>query len=93
MRRTVLLLTCLTTIGLLTDLVAQRPARAVAVPPTVVVDKDVMVAARDGVKLATDIYRPARDGQPTPGRFPVIVERTPYDKESGANIRRGAFFA
>jgi uncharacterized protein len=92
MRRKVLLLTCLT-ISLLTDLVAQRPARAVAVPPTVVIDKDVMVAARDGVKLATDIYRPARDGQPTPGRFPVIVERTPYDKEGGGNIRRGIFFA
>ena len=39
-----------------------------------------MVAMRDGVRLATDIYRPARDGKPIEGRFPVIIERTPYDK-------------
>jgi putative CocE/NonD family hydrolase len=35
---------------------------------------------RDGVLLATDIYRPARGGKPAPGRFPVILERTPYGK-------------
>ena len=41
---------------------------------------DVMVRMRDGVRLATDVYRPARDGRPLPGRFPVILERTPYGK-------------
>lgn len=41
---------------------------------------DVMVRMRDGVRLATDIYRPARNGKPVPGRFPVILERTPYGK-------------
>jgi putative CocE/NonD family hydrolase len=41
---------------------------------------DVRVRMRDGVHLATDIYRPARGGQPVPGRFPVILERTPYGK-------------
>jgi putative CocE/NonD family hydrolase len=41
---------------------------------------DVMVPMRDGVRLATDVYRPARDGKPLPGRFPVILERTPYGK-------------
>ncbi|HEY1929650.1 MAG TPA: CocE/NonD family hydrolase [Caulobacteraceae bacterium] len=45
-----------------------------------IVSSDVMIAMRDGVKLATDIYRPARDGRPVPGRFPVILERTPYGK-------------
>ncbi|MGC2657971.1 MAG: CocE/NonD family hydrolase [Bryobacteraceae bacterium] len=39
-----------------------------------------MVAMRDGVKLATDIYRPARDGAAVDGKFPVILERTPYNK-------------
>src|SRR4051812_27644710 len=43
---------------------------------------DVMVAARDGVKLATDVYLPARNGVLAPGRFPAIVERTPYNKDS-----------
>lgn len=49
-------------------------------PYDMVVESDIMVAARDGVKLATDVYRPARDGKPLPGRFPVILERTPYGK-------------
>lgn len=45
-----------------------------------IVDRDVMVPMRDGVRLATDIVRPSRaDGQEdTP--LPVIMERTPYDK-------------
>ena len=41
---------------------------------------DVMVRMRDGVLLATDIYRPARGGVPLPGAYPVILERTPYGK-------------
>lgn len=41
---------------------------------------DVMVAMRDGVRLATDIYLPPgyRAGRDAP--LPVIVERTPYGK-------------
>jgi putative CocE/NonD family hydrolase len=41
----------------------------------VLVEADVMVPMRDGVRLATDIYRP------TQGRHPVILERTPYGKK------------
>ena len=37
-------------------------------------------ALRDGVKLATDVYRPARNGKAVAGRFPVILERTPYGR-------------
>jgi predicted acyl esterase len=44
------------------------------------VAKNVMVTMRDGVRLATDVYRPALNGQPVPGKFPAILERTPYDK-------------
>ena len=36
-----------------------------------VVARDVMVAMRDGVKLTTDIYRPARNGMAEAGKFPV----------------------
>ncbi len=46
----------------------------------VVAEKDIMVPMRDGVRLATDLYFPARDGQPLPGKFPAIFHRTPYDK-------------
>jgi putative CocE/NonD family hydrolase len=35
--------------------------------------KEVMIAARDGVKLHTEIYTPKG-----PGPFPIIFERTPY---------------
>jgi len=50
----------------------------------VTVMKNVMVPMRDGVKLAVDIYRPSRNGQPIEGSFPVILTRTPYNKEDAA---------
>ena len=50
----------------------------------VVESKDVMIPMRDGVKLAADIYRPARGGYAADGKFPVILMRTPYNKESSA---------
>ncbi|WP_409598284.1 CocE/NonD family hydrolase [Paracoccus hibiscisoli] len=42
-----------------------------------------MVVMRDGVRLATDIHMP--DG---PGPWPVILERTPYDRQgvSGSEV-------
>jgi hypothetical protein len=46
----------------------------------VAVVKDVMITMRDGVKLSCDIYRPALNGVPVEGKFPVILERTPYGK-------------
>lgn len=39
-----------------------------------------MVAMRDGVKLACDVYRPGLNGCPAEGKFPAILERTPYSK-------------
>jgi predicted acyl esterase len=44
---------------------------------------DVMVAMRDGVRLATDVYSPA-----DPGRYPVILERTPYNKTAPSRSER-----
>src|SRR5258708_32665490 len=41
------------------------------------VERDIMVRARDGIHLATDLYLP-----PVGGPFPVILERTPYDKSA-----------
>ena len=41
----------------------------------VVVEHDVGTTMRDGVVLRADVYRPD-----APGRFPVLVVRTPYDK-------------
>ena len=33
-------------------------------------ETNVMIPLRDGVRLATDIYRPALNGKPVEGRFP-----------------------
>lgn len=52
----------------------------------VLATKSVMVPMRDGVRLSTDIYRPALNGMPAPQRFPVLVERTPYDRSYGETI-------
>ena len=41
-----------------------------------------MVSMRDGVRLATDVYRPARNGEHVSGAFPVLLERTPYGKNN-----------
>jgi len=59
----------------------------------VIVERQVMVPLRDGVNLATTIYRPASRGMPAPGRFPVIVERTPYDRQLLYFHLTGQFFA
>ena len=52
---------------------------------------DVMVAMRDGVRLATDLYLPARDRKLAPGKWPTILMRTPYNKAGDEND--GRYFA
>ena len=56
--------------------------------------ENVMVAMRDGVRMATDIYRPARDGRPLADRRPVLLHRTPYNKaETEATSGQCRWFA
>ena len=59
----------------------------------VILDSDVMVSMRDGIRLATDIYFPATDGRMAEGKFPVILERTPYEKASPGSVTKGKYFA
>jgi putative CocE/NonD family hydrolase len=47
----------------------------------VVFERDVAVSMRDGVKLRADIYRPE-----APGKFPVLLQRTPYNKYRGVEF-------
>jgi uncharacterized protein len=55
------------------------PAPGVRAQSYAVIAQDgVSMKTRDGVTLYSDIYRP-RD----PGKFPVILMRTPYDKSVG----------
>jgi putative CocE/NonD family hydrolase len=56
----------------------------------VVVEKNIMIPMRDGVRLAADLYRPARNGKPVSGRFPAILTRTPYNKDG--NDREGRYY-
>jgi predicted acyl esterase len=48
--------------------------------PAYTLDTGVMVPMRDGVRLATDIYRPAE------GAAPTLLARTPYDKDHVAGF-------
>ncbi|GIW92695.1 MAG: antibiotic hydrolase [Pirellulaceae bacterium] len=57
----------------------------------VAVESNVWVTMRDGVRLATDIYRPAREGRPVEDRFPVILTRTPYNKDGSRAV--GNYYA
>jgi uncharacterized protein len=54
-----------------------RPPFAASAHP-VIVEKNVEARMRDGVVLRADVYRPD-----TPGRFPVLLQRTPYSKNPG----------
>jgi putative CocE/NonD family hydrolase len=54
--------------------------------PDVVHESDVMMQARDGIELATDIYRPANGNTPSAERLPVLLHRTPYDKQAPATV-------
>ena len=56
----------------------------------VAVERSIMVPMRDGVRLATDLYRP----KDAAGALPTILIRTPYNKSANRNGDASAnFFA
>lgn len=59
----------------------------------VVVQANVMIPMRDGILLATDIYRPAVDGEPTDERLPVLLTRTPYGRDRERSVETAEHFA
>ena len=68
-----------------------------AIPYEVISSNNVMIAMRDGIKLATDIYFPASNRQIVVQPFPIILMRSPYNKtgaKSDANFfaARGYIF-
>ena len=60
--------------------VASRSADA-AETYAVTIEHDVSTTMRDGTILHADVYRPRTDGT-----FPVLLERTPYDKSGSAGF-------
>ncbi|MGE0552742.1 MAG: CocE/NonD family hydrolase [Gemmatimonadales bacterium] len=71
----------------------QRPNLPLDLPKPIhefAVTRNVMVPMRDGIKLATNLYLPRGAGE----RLPVILMRTPYNKETYVGATRPAeFFA
>lgn len=51
----------------------------------IIIEHDVAMKTRDGVTLRADIYRPAGDGP-----FPVLLQRTPYNKDNAAGFAHRA---
>ena len=51
----------------------------------VIVERNIEVPMRDGTVLRSDIWRPDAAGQ-----FPVLIERTPYDKTASSESSLGA---
>ena len=53
----------------------------------VAVEKDQVMRTRDGICLRADVYRPD-----APGRFPVLLVRTPYDKGAEMALTEKDYF-
>lgn len=68
---------CLALLGLLLATSCLQAAESYEVT----VERDVIAKMRDGVILRADIYRPKSNGQ-----FPVLLERTPYNKSMDADF-------
>src|SRR5882724_13068480 len=52
-----------------------------AEPYAVTIERGAIAKMRDGVQLRADIYRPK-----TEGKFPVLLQRTPYNKSFGTDF-------
>lgn len=70
-------------LGWICSFVALAGAAAAQERFEVKIDSGVRAAMRDGVELVADVYRPAAEGT-----FPVLVQRTPYDRKGTASQAR-----
>jgi predicted acyl esterase len=57
-------------------------------PAGVILEKNIMVPMRDGVKIAVDIYKPAV----SEGPWPVILAYSPFQKERSFESAKPAFY-
>jgi hypothetical protein len=67
------------------SIVLAQPAAVTIADAPIVVQRGVEMKTRDGVILRADIYRPAGDG-----KYPTLLQRTPYNKDGTANFARRA---
>jgi len=65
---------------------ASTPSKAWKARPAsygVQVTKDIAITMSDGTVLSANVFRPALpNGQAAPGRFPVLLVQTPYNKDT-----------
>lgn len=59
----------------------------------VIVERDIMIPMRDGVRLAADVYRPAVDGVATAEPLPLLLSRSPYSKSRERDVLAATHFA
>jgi putative CocE/NonD family hydrolase len=57
------------------------------------VERHISVTMADGIRLYLDVYRPALNGEAVAGTWPVLLERTPYNKERMSYSVSGRYFA
>src|SRR4051794_27206600 len=88
-------------VALVAVVAAYVAAPAAAAPPPKLPDptyksvsQEVLIPMDDGVKLAATVDFPSRDGStPAPGRFPVVVQMTPYVRNGVSGAFSPAIFA
>ncbi|HEX4284370.1 MAG TPA: CocE/NonD family hydrolase [Terracidiphilus sp.] len=83
MFRKVIYLLVLVVLGLPASLFGQSAAPQLL--SDMVFERGVEMKTRDGVTLRADVYRPGGEGP-----FPVLLQRTPYNKDNGADFARHA---
>ena len=74
---------CLSAVG---NPKAKPGPHARAIYQKYITELNVPIKMRDGVTLYADIYRPK-----APGKFPVLVDGTPYEKANAMMLAAGAF--
>lgn len=84
---TILLLTLVASFRLISGQSTQTTPAATPQTESVKIEFNRRVPMRDRVELSADIYRPD-----APGRFPVILSRTPYTKTSGSTLKIAKYF-
>lgn len=57
------------------------------------IERQIGVVMADGATLYHDVYRPALDGEAVTGQWPVLVERSPYNKDRLSHSITGRYFA
>ena len=83
MRKILLLVVFVFTLASVSGGQTSTPARQSENLYQVAIENGVRVKMRDGVSLVADVYRPKVEG-----KFPVLLERTPYDRNGESRMAR-----